>query len=205
MTRECIPNFMREPIIHSECGKVRGPNWLKWLAHLVDQPGVAGLEIGTFQGDSAVFMLDNIFTHETSTYTCIDPFTGSEDHHVMGVDCTQNERIAREKLARFGDRCRIVRDYSYNALPRRLAKRTQLDAIYVDGAHDAMNCLRDAVLSFDLLVPGGVMIFDDRLWDVIKGELNRPKMAIDAFTAIYANQITILQPVGWQLALQKVA
>ncbi len=191
-------------IAKSECGRVRGPNWMKWLSHLVGQPDIRGLEIGTFQGDSAEFMLDNVFTHPTSTYTCIDPFTGSEDHRVMGVDCRQNEVIARQKLERFGKRCRIVRDYSFNALPRRIARKFLLHAIYVDGAHDAMNTLRDAVYSFDLLAPGGVMIFDDRLWDVIQGELNRPKLAIDAFTAIYARQIQILEPVGWQLALVKV-
>lgn len=196
---------MKDLIVRSETGRVRGPNWAKWLAHLIDQPGIAGLEIGTFQGDSAEWMLDNVFTHETSTYTCVDPFTGSEDHRIMGVDCTQNEHITRQKLARFDLRCRIVRDYSYNALPRRIAKHTRLDFVYVDGAHDAMNCLRDAVFSFDLLVPGGIMVFDDRLWDVMKGELNRPKLAIDAFTEIYSRQITILEPVGWQLALVKIA
>src|SRR5260221_439940 len=91
---------MLENIARSECGRVHGPNWLKWLGHLRGQPA-GGLEIGTFEGDSAEWMLDNIYTHPDSHYHCVDPFTGSEDHRAHNVDCSQIEQTAREKLARF--------------------------------------------------------------------------------------------------------
>ena len=38
--------------------------------------------------------------------------------------------------------------------------------------------LTDAVLAWDLLRPGGVIIFDDYLWELEKPRTQRPKLAI---------------------------
>lgn len=34
-------------------------------------------------------------------------------------------------------------------------------------------------------------------------ELDRPKLAIDAFLANFADQIEVLEPRGWQIAIRK--
>lgn len=187
----------------SECGRVHGPNWSRWLARLKDQPEAYGLEIGTFKAESAVWMLENIFTHPTSTYVCIDPWEpeGSADHKYAGIDCTLNESIARAVLGRFKN-VKIFKGYSNKVLTM-FGKET-LDFIYVDGPHDSMNTLRDAVYGFDLLKSGGTMVFDDYEWRVMPSELDRPKLAIDAFTKIYSRQLTILEPRGWQIAIKKL-
>jgi|SRR6185436_20672546 len=189
-------------IANSECGRVRGPQWMKWLDKLKGQKAY-GLEIGTFQGDSAEFMLDNIFTHPDSCYICVDPFTGSEEHKRFKIDVSDNEQIARKKLARFGSKVVFVKEPSYKAL-RNVMAVGELDFLYIDGAHDTVNVLRDSVMGFELLKVGGVMIWDDYRWKELSDTLDRPEIAIDSFRRCYARQITLLPPIGWQVAVAKL-
>ena len=46
---------------------------------------------------------------------------------------------------------------------RRLPLETY-DIIYIDGSHATSDVLEDAVLSYRLLKPGGLLIFDDYHW-----------------------------------------
>lgn len=173
-------------------------NWLNWLGYLKGKPNVSGLELGTFQGASAEWALSNIFTDPTSHYTCVDTFEGSIEHHINGIDCSKNEAITREKLAKF-DNVSIFKSYSNIFLKD---CQDKFDFIYIDAAHDALNVMRDAVLSFELLKPNGTIIFDDYAWKEMPKEIERPKMAIDAFIACYATEITFLGK-GWQAAIRK--
>lgn len=192
------PVNLRVPI-HTETGRVHGPHWMKFLAPLIGKPDACGLEIGTFRGDSAEFMMENIFFHETARYYCVDPFTGSPEHAEAGIDCTTLESDSRARLEKF-PQARIIKEYSNEALRR---FRFELDFGYVDGAHDSMNCLRDAVMMFDALKVGGILCFDDVLWEVHKAPTDRPKIAVDAFMACYANHVEVLMHGGWQTLLRK--
>ena len=192
--------FMKTLISRSEAGRVRGPQWATWLSHLIDHPNY-GLELGTFQGDSAQWMLDNVFTHPDSRYYCVDTFEGSVEHHIGGIDCTSNEAITRAKLAEYGVRAQIHKSLSHYFMRD---CPVLFDFVYVDAAHDSMNVLRDAVLAFDLLVDGGIMVFDDYEWKVMPNSIDCPKMAIDSFVNCYRNRIKILNPIGWQYAIRKI-
>jgi len=192
---------LRKMITKSEAGRVHGPNWINWLGHLRGQPGVVGLEIGTFEGDSAEFLCDNVFTHPDSQYHCVDPFTGSVEHHVGGFNVSKLEETARLKLARFPN-IEIHKGYSQDVL--RTLPKNAFDFIYVDGSHTTRDVLRDGVLAFDLLKIGGTIIFDDVKWAVFPNELDRPKLGIDSFVRCYSGKIELLKPHGgWQLALRK--
>jgi predicted O-methyltransferase YrrM len=132
----------------------------------------------------------------------VDTFEGSEEHHLAGIDCEDLFHDTKERLSRFGLQAIIYKSLSdeflrhYDGLP--------LDFVYVDAAHDAMNVMRDAVLSFDLLKIGGVMIFDDRDWHVMPDPVDCPGLAIDSFIACYARRLEI---IGWgyQAAVKKLA
>lgn len=183
---------------NSEHEKAHGANWRAWLGHLKDQPAV-GLELGVWMGESAEWFLDNIFTHPNSCYIGVDTFEGSEEHHLAGIDCSQIHADAKERLARFGERSVLIKAYS-----NKHGWMVPLDFVYVDAAHDAMNVLRDAVLHFEYLKVGGVMIFDDYTWTVMPDAIDCPKMAIDAFVACYARKVEVIG-MGYQLALRKVS
>lgn len=186
----------------SEVARAHGANWLQWLGHIKDKPAY-GLELGTWLGESAEWMLDNIFTNPLSEYHCVDTFEGSEEHRLAGIDCSVCEAETRKRLERFGGREIILKMRTETAL-RQFLKDYQFDFIYVDAAHDALNVLSDSVLSWGLLKAGGVMVWDDYAWTVMADELDRPKMAVDSFIAIYGRQIEILG-MGWQVAVRKIA
>jgi predicted O-methyltransferase YrrM len=82
------------------------------------------------------------------------------------------------------------------------------DLIYIDGSHRAPDVIVDAILGFKLLRSQGVMIFDDYPWKTDAGgsenPLNSPKIAIDAFTTLFAQQLDIVQRVPlFQLVVKK--
>ncbi len=187
-----------ENIARSECGRVHGPNWLRWLGHLHGLPAM-GLEIGTFEGDSAEWWLENI---AGANLHCIDPFTGAPDHKFHGVDCSQTEEKARAKLARFPN-VTIHKGCSQDVLPT--LPIGAFDSAYVDGLHTSQGVMRDAVFAFNLLKVGGVMIFDDYLWEAMPDPLDCPKIGIDAFLRAYAKHIEVLAPTGWQIAVRKIS
>jgi predicted O-methyltransferase YrrM len=162
-------------------------SWQKYLMPYAGRP-THYLEVGIYEGRSMVWMLDNALRHPDSRAT--------------GVDISIQERYL-QNLKRSGS-CRKVRSLEGRSqeVLRTLPKESY-DVIYVDGSHVTQDVMIDAVLAFDLLKPGGLLIFDDYapliwLWpkDI------RPKHAIDAFVSGYRQH---LEPVhqGMQLMLRK--
>ena len=90
---------------------------------------------------------------------------------------------------------------SYEALTK-LAGGPQFDFIYIDASHTAPDVLMDACVAWPLLKDEGVMVFDDYLWGEQRDVLHRPKLAVDAFVNIFAEQ---LKPVhmGYQYIVRK--
>jgi predicted O-methyltransferase YrrM len=164
--------------------------WTHYLNELKDKPNLHFLEIGSFQGRSTVWLLENILTNETSTITCIDTFEGSIEHTLHFQNDIKNLfDIFSHNISKFKNKVNIIKDKSQDALKK---INEQYDFIYIDGDHKASSVIEDAILSFPLLKKGGIMIFDDYLWFQMKKFIDNPKVAIDAFLEIYADKITIL-------------
>lgn len=190
-----------ENIWRSECGKAHGPDWLKWLAHLRGEPAI-GLELGTWKGESAEWMCENIFTALGARYFCVDTFEGSVEHHVGNIDCATLEAEATERLARFRPVAKIIKGRSDLVL--RQWQGQPFDFVYVDASHDSPNVLRDSVLAWDLLKIGGVLVWDDYEWTVMLDPLDCPRTAIDAFLTVHSRGLEVLGK-GWQVAVRKLA
>jgi hypothetical protein len=58
------------------------------------------------------------------------------------------------------------------------------------------------VLSWRLLKPQGIMIFDDYEWDTYRGTLNNPRAGIDAFLEVFVEQFSVITQ-GYQIAVRK--
>jgi len=77
------------------------------------------------------------------------------------------------------------------------------DFIYIDGSHIAKDVLTDACMAWPLLKPKGVMVFDDYLWTPnARDILHRPKLAIDVFTNLFAEEVEFVH-IGYQLIIRK--
>jgi predicted O-methyltransferase YrrM len=173
------------------------PVWTKYLDHIKNKPDLMFLEIGSFEGRSATWLLENILTNKTSKIVCVDTFDGSVEH----IDDPELNKLLPtlydtfcHNISSFADQVIIKRGKSQDILKH----IDQLfDFIYIDGDHTAVAVLEDAVLSFALLKPGGILIFDDYMWgvdlaDKTKRNPNIPKNAIDVFLMIYADKLDIL-------------
>src|SRR5690606_20727301 len=81
----------------------------------------------------------------------------------------------------------------------------EYDVIYIDGGHEGVNVIEDAVHAFRLVKQGGLICFDDYEWDG-SGEGPKhvlPMRAIDAFLEIYAHKIEVLHK-GYQVWIRRV-
>jgi predicted O-methyltransferase YrrM len=176
---------------------------MRTLGWDADQPHVA-VEVGAYEGSSAQWMLRNMLRHPASRLYCIDKWSGPEGEARLGT--------FRRWLAEEPDpgRVELLRELSHSALRRLVDRAVRADLLYIDGGHDAPTVLRDLVTGFDLVAPGGVIVCDDYLWADPKfgGEdlIGRPKLAIDAFTSIFARQCRIVEGLpNYQVYIRKTA
>jgi len=165
------------------------------------------LEIGVFQGRSTCWQLENMLS-DVGSITCIDPFIESDDTALsLGLLPEQSER---EKLFRANvaevikptQTVEIMVGRSYTELAKLINEKRQFDFIYVDGNHCAYSALTDACMCYGLLRKGGIMLFDDYLWDHEADHLDRPKMAVDSFVNMFAKHVTPII-INYQLAVVK--
>lgn len=168
------------------------PTWRRLLSRLKGKP-VRFLEIGTFEGRSAVWVLENILTHPESKLFVVDhwKYVGENNKDVFST--------FKKNIAPYKDKVQILKGYSRNML--RNLKAPQFDFVYIDANRHSQNVLEDAVLSFPLLKPGGTMIFDDYTHNK-EHTVDCPRPGIDAFMNMYANEIKVLH-TKWQVVLQK--
>jgi predicted O-methyltransferase YrrM len=167
------------------------PVWRSLLARYAGAPNVTALEIGVYEGRSTLWFLTEILTHETSQIVCIDPWY---------------EPVFIENIEPYRRKVLHILEDSHTALRDRAFAPDSFSFIYVDGDHDAWAVLDDAVHCFRILAPGGILIFDDYLWESEQGlgPVHEPKMAIDAFLQIFEGKYLLLHK-GAQVAIEKTA
>lgn len=155
-------------------------DWARWfrknmqaLAAQRDLTKSRYLEIGVYEGRSAVFMLLNVL-RAGGSYTGIDWWTGM----------AETERIARANVAKAATAhnlpARLIRQRSDVALQQLAGAGEQFDLIYVDGSHEYLDTLRDSELAWSMLAPGGVM-----LWDDVGSKQFATPRAVQEFTAAH--------------------
>ncbi len=175
--------------------------WKRDLAHLTGKPGLQGLEVGCFEGQSACWFLDNVFTHPTSRLVCVDPFAIPMDSTLLRYF----ERYFDHNVAASGAGDRVMKLTGSSQVVLRTLPPGQFDFVYIDGSHRVGDVLQDAVLAWTLLRRGGTVIFDDYdlVDDVARGLLARaPGRALDAFVSLLGPEVSILRK-DWQLVLRK--
>jgi hypothetical protein len=174
------------------------PVWERALEPYRGRPDVQYLEIGVYEGRSALWTLENILTHPTSRLTCIDLFDGP-----------YKARFAAN-LQRSGASGKVTAISDYSQLALRKLPLNNYDIIYIDGSHSKEDVLEDAVLSWRLLKEGGTMIFDDYRWVgcFASGTSDAPtdfcKTAIDRFVQCFDRHFEVIHNSG-QLILRKVS
>ena len=162
------------------------PVWEKALAGFKGKPDVRYLEIGVYEGRSAVWMLENILTDPTARLTGVDIFAGPyKDQYFANIQRSGSSNKVRTIA---GSSQLVLRELPLDSF----------DMIYIDGSHAKSDVLEDAVLSWRLLKEDGVLIFDDYRWVgcLAEGELDRPtdfpKAAIDPFIQCFEEHLEVI-------------
>lgn len=169
-------------------------NLLIWQEHLCEwmhQPQINALEVGSWEGRSACWLLEQVLTHDTARLTCVDSFKGNLEHqteydeaYFNAVEPRFDANIAKTGAAHkvtklVGDSHEVLR-----SLPLRA-----YHLIYIDGSHVASDVLTDAVLAWGLLAPNGMMVFDD--YDFGLKEFGT-RTAIDAFLVCFSKKYEVV-------------
>ena len=195
-------------------------DWFSWAPPVWEQlipllPGKAGernfLEIGSFEGRSMTWIVEHMMAKD-DWIGCIDTWEGGEEHNngeMSGAEkrFEHNRKVAWKKFP-YRD-VKMLKGRSTDILamylrqdhdwPQRLH---EFHFIYIDGSHIAKDVLTDACMAWPLLAPQGLMVFDDYLWGNPRDALHRPKVAIDAFVNIFAEQVDVIHS-GYQFVVRK--
>jgi len=176
--------------------------WAELLHPLREQP-VRILEIGSWEGRSALFFLNYL---PRSRMVCIDPFEGNIEHR---LDPYFQQLVLKTEaqfdcnLAAFADRVEKIKGSSTTILPALGVSGRRFDLAYIDGSHMAADVYSDAVLTWPMVEPGGIVIFDDYEWDLMGSDCERPRLGIDAFLAAFRGEYRELHR-AYQLVIAKL-
>jgi hypothetical protein len=177
----------------------RIPSWTKLLEEFKGKPHVHYLEIGTFEGRSVLWLLENILTHPTSKITIIDAF--EEDSY--------RTFISNVNLSGEANKFKILVGLSTEKI-----KELPLDSIdfaYIDGSGKGIVMLSDLVNTWNLVKVGGIIIcsrysLDEALRKALELQPRDPGPyeTIAAFLKLYKPYIKILAFQENQVFFRKI-
>jgi hypothetical protein len=176
-------------------------NFHSILSDYKGKEGLRFLEIGSYEGRSASWILENILTGENCKLYCIEIN--------VRLELIQN-------LKHFGDKVEIFEGGIFDYFKQ---NTEEFDFVYIDGGHLGCYVITDAILTFEMLKTGGVILFDDYQLDILPETIQRylsyqnldnpilyPKLAIDNFINLFSEQCIELDiPNDYQKAIGKTS
>ena len=174
------------------------PNWFKdvekYFRHVPSVP-LRALQIGTYTGDATDWLVNN---REIEYLHDVDTWEGSEETAHESLDFSSVEAYYD---SRFKDNNKILK-YKMSSDEFFLKSTDTYNFIYIDGDHTALQTAIDGLNGFRHLVPGGVMAFDDYLWNYGGKEYLEPKRGVDCVLNVCKGEYNIIES-GYQVWIEK--
>jgi predicted O-methyltransferase YrrM len=180
------------------------PVWSRWFSEAIIAAPIKCLEIGSWEGASSAWLLDKIVSQRGGSLTCIDTFEGSSEHqawlHTIGMKL---EEFFDHNITATGhaDLCRKLIGKSQKILLSLMNE--SFDFIYIDGAHEAKYVIQDAILCWNVLRPGGHLLFDDVDFHFPNDPEQDTGKAIDAFLTWFSEELVVVER-NRQLLIKKI-
>ena len=156
------------------------------------------LEIGSWEGNSALYILENF---KTKKVVCVDIWDLYEDSY-------KNESFKRfenfqSNLLSYKDRYSFFKNTSDIFFKDNNEK---FDIIYIDGWHEAPQVYKDICNSWNCLNKDGIIICDDYFYGDIKSNLNinLPADSINRFILENENKVKVLNVNNTQVFIKKL-
>lgn len=169
----------------------RIPVWTAHLQSFAAQPDLKILEIGSFQGMSTCWLLDNVLTHASAELTCVaDNFS----------------ELFAANLAKTGAKEKVTQ--LAGNVPQLLASLSPqtYDVINFQSKCKLSDRLQqDVALAWQTLKVGGLALFNDYGWTNPADPAQNPKLGIDQFLNSLKGQWEIVRhaPQAYQLIVQR--
>lgn len=137
--------------------KVMRKNCRRWhvLEHYIKKHDLRlGAELGVFTGQTTEYLLDNCLGLLLIGVDLWEPTPGYENSTHK-----DNETQARERVARFGDRVKFIRDFTAAAASN--VQDGSLDFVFIDADHSYVGVLRDIAAWTPKVRVGGFIMGHD--------------------------------------------
>ena len=168
-----------------------------------NKSSISALEIGSWEGLSSLFFLQTL---KKSKLICVDTWEGADEHRSLEKttkEILSNIEINFDKnLTSVADRLTKFKGTSFSYFYQNNSKEC-FDFIYIDGSHYCDDVIIDAIKCFEMLKVGGVMIFDDYLWQYYPNYRHNPASAINAFLKMKKGSYKVIH-VYWQIIIQRI-
>lgn len=182
------------------------------IGHIIRNSGVPTtiIEVGVFEGGTTFWLSDELTKYNPAlTVYAVDPHVGSSDMSENPADVHAN--FLHNLNANTNKNVEYIRKHSEDGLIDLINRGVKAELIYIDGDHRASEVLTDLVLSFKLLVKGGIIICDDATdWQykdangTVSAQMS-PRMAIEMFIQCNWHKIVpISLPNSGQTGFRKI-
>ena len=178
------------------------PIWEEHLNQFINKPEINVLEIGSWEGRSTCWLLDNILTNELHKITCIDTFEGSVEHQYDPSYIQSLEGRFDFNIVKTGapEKVNKIVGKSYEVM--RNLPLASYNLVYIDGSHIASDVLEDAVLVWQLVQVGGFIIFDDYPFTFNQNPNWNTRIGIDAFMRTFSDKFRVIHK-AYQVIIEK--
>jgi predicted O-methyltransferase YrrM len=156
------------------------------------------LEIGSFEGRSCLYAA-KLFPK--AHIIAGDEYTDLDNENSKAIFKNLEGRFLRN-IAPIHERVTVLKGTSLQRLSELSDRTESFDAIYIDGSHFYRHALLDTLISWPLLKVGGIMIWDDYIWDWPEYGGMKTNLAVDQFLSAYKGDYEILFVTN-QVAIRK--
>ena len=162
------------------------------LPNLDHTKAIHWLEIGSFEGRSTLWTIENMLQHPDSTITCVDPFDiwpMHEDQPNFNYETTFDHNTA--------EFASLIKHKGKSSSVLPTLKPNSFHGCYIDGSHDKADVLEDAHLIWNLMKPNAIIVFDDYGW----GKGDGVKLAVSELLIEWGPKVEILH-IDYQAVLK---
>ncbi len=155
------------------------------------------LEIGSFEGNSTMFILNFCSNVKVVCVDAWNQFTkGNEE-----LPLKQIEQNFDKNISPYIKRCQKFKMKSSEFF---FKNNQEFNIIYVDGSHHAKDVMEDCMYSWKVLQKNGILIIDDYFWIGYEDNDLNPIIGINEFLRRHKKEYSVLKVSKYQLFIKKL-